>query len=271
MESLIIGEVLRMFRRSRASVVPIVVCALACLWSPPAPEARGSANQGQSNPSPREIVDRFIERSGGRLAFKAVRSMQVTGSFTVTGQQLRGDVELIAERPDRLLTRINMAGIGRMEEGFDGKVGWSIDPLRGPSLVSGRALEERSDAAWFDGVLYEPDHIQELTLVGREDFDKRPVYRVRSVSKRGTETFHLFDVESGLRIGTEARRDMPIGIVPATTFYREYRRYGLLLYPSTVVQRALGQEQVFRFTNYQFNTVPVNAFDLPAPIRALIK
>lgn len=260
-----------MFRRIPAGLVPVAVCALAGLWGAPAPEARGSAAQNTGNPSAREIVDRFIERSGGRLAFKAVRSVQVTGSFTLTGQQLRGDVELLAARPDRLLTRINMTGLGRMEEGFDGTVGWSIDPLRGPSLVTGRALAERTDAAWFDGVLYEPDHIAELTLVGREDFDKRPVYRVRSVSKRGTETFHLFDVDSGLRIGTEARRDMPIGIVPATTFYREYRRYGLLLYPSTVVQRALGQEQIFRFTNYRFDTVPGNAFDLPAPIRALIK
>jgi hypothetical protein len=261
-----------MFRRYRACLVPVVVCAATVLWrtgDSQAAQAPSAAVQG--NPTAREIVDRFIERAGGRLAFKSVRSMLVVGSFTVTGQALKGDVELLAARPNRLVTRINMLGLGRLEEGFDGKVGWSMDPLRGPSLVTGRALEERSDGAWFDGALYEPDHIKELTLVGREDFDKRPVYKIRSVSSRGTETFQFFDVETGFRIGTEARRETPMGIVPATTIYRQYERFGLLLFPSTVVQRALGLEQVFKFSNYQFNTVPANAFDLPVPIRALIK
>jgi hypothetical protein len=260
-----------MFRRSRACLVPVVVCAAAVLWWTGDPRAQAPERAAQGNPTAREIVDRFIELAGGRLAFKSVRSMQVVGSFTITGQALKGDVELVAARPNRLVTRINMIGLGRLEEGFDGKIGWSIDPLRGPSLVTGRALEERSDAAWFDGALYEPDHIKELTLVGREDFDKRPAYRIRSVSSRGTETFQFFDVETGFRIGTEARREMSIGIVPATTFYREYKRFGLLLFPAVVVQRALGQEQVLRFSNYQFNTVPANAFDLPVTIKALIK
>jgi hypothetical protein len=271
MERLIIGEELRMFRRSRACLVPVVVCTVAALWWSGDPRAQVPARATQGNPTAREIVDRFIELAGGRLTFKSVRSMQVVGSFAITGQALKGEVELVAARPNRLVTRINMIGIGRVEEGFDGKIGWSIDPMRGPSLVTGRALEERSDAAWFDGALYEPDHIKELTLVGREDFDKRPAYRIRSVSSRGTETFQFFDVETGFRIGTEARREMSIGIVPATTFYREYQRFGLLLFPAVVVQRALGQEQVLRFSNYQFNTVPENAFDLPVPIKALIK
>ncbi len=78
-------------------------------------------------------------------------------------------------------------------------------------------------------------------------------------------------METGYRIGTEARREMPMGIVPATTFYREYQRFGLPGFGSVVVQRALGLEQVFKFTDYRFNAVPANAFDLPAPIKALIK
>lgn len=261
-----------MFRHRRAHLVPVAVCvAIVTAWTIGPTAAQAPAQSVPGNPSARDIVNRFIEQAGGRLSFKAVRSMHVVGTFTVTGQALKGELEMLAARPNRLVTRINMTGLGRLEEGFDGRIGWSMDPLRGPSLVSGRALEERSDGAWFDGALYEPDHIKELTLVGREEFDKRPVYRIRTVSMRGTEGFQFFDVETGFRIGAEARREMVMGIVPSTTVYREYKRFGLLMFPSVIVQRALGQEQVFRLSNYQFNTVPETAFELPAQIRALIK
>src|SRR5690242_10881620 len=72
-------------------------------------------------PSAREIVDRYVEAIGGTVAFKAVSSMKALGTFKITGQAMSGSLEMMAARPSKLLTRITIAGIGPVEEGYDGK------------------------------------------------------------------------------------------------------------------------------------------------------
>ena len=51
---------------------------------------------------------------------------------------------------------------------------------------------------------------------------------------------------------------------------KEYQKFGAVLMPTRVVQRVLGQEHVFAFTSYEFDSVPANTFDLPPTIKALI-
>ena len=91
------------------------------------------------------------------------------------------------------------------------------------------------------------------------------------MSLRGTEQFELFDEKTGLQAGVEATRETPLGIIPTVTMFRDYQKFGQLTFPSKVVQRIMGQEQVFTFTLYEFNSVPPSVFELPAPIKALIK
>ena len=262
-----------MVRRYPPGLVRIAIAlaaAAAIVW-PAGLAARQAAQSAQALPSAREIVDRYVQETGGTLAFKAISSMRARGTFTITGQSMSGELEMMAARPNKMLTRINITGIGPVEEGFDGKVGWSIDPFRGPALVTGRGLNERADEAWFDAPLHGTDYVKAMTVVGKEDFDSRQVYRVKVVSVRGTEQFELFDATTGLQAGIEATRDTPFGNVPTTTIFRDYQRFGQLTFPARVIQRILGQEQIFVFKTYEFDTVPPATFDLPPAIKALIK
>ena len=259
-----------MVRRYSSSLVRIASCLLlvGVLW-PDGLVAR--QEKAPALPSARELVDRFVKATGGTAAFKSISSMRARGTFTVTGQQHSGEVEMMAARPNKLLTRITITGLGKIEEGFDGKVGWSLDPFRGPALVTGRGLEERADEAWFDAPLHGTEHVKEMTVVGREEMAGRPVYRLKVVTRRGSDQFEFFDADTGLQIGMEATRDTPFGSVPTTTIYRDYQRFGLLTFPAKVIHRVLGQEQVFSFSLYEFNVVPPSTFELPPAIKALVK
>ena len=256
-------------RYARDLVRPLLLLsAIALTWSSglfaeQAPQA--------ALPAARDIINKYIEATGGSAAFKSVSSMRAKGVFTITGQQISGELEMMAARPNKLLTRITITAIGLAEEGYDGKVGWSIDPFRGPALITGRGLDERADEAWFDAPLHGSDLVKEMTVMGKEDFDGRQAYRVKVVSLRGTEQFELFDEKTGLQVGVEATRETPLGIIPTVTMFRDYQRFGQLTFPSKVVQRIMGQEQVFTFTLYEFNSVEPSVFELPPPIKALIK
>lgn len=262
-----------MVRRYAPALVRVgsMIAAVILTW-PSGLTARQATPAAQAPlPAAREIIDRYVKATGGTIAFKGISSMRAKGVFTITGQSLSGQLDMMAARPNKLLTRITIDAIGTMEEGFDGKVAWSIDPFRGPALTTGRGLTERADEAWFDALLHGSDHVKEMVVVGKEDFDGRPCYRLKVVSLRGTEQFELFDAATGLQAGFEATRDTPFGLVPTTTFYREYQRFGQLTFPSRVVQKILGQEQVLHFTTYEYDSVPPATFDLPAVIKALIK
>ena len=117
-------------------------CALAVVLV--ATQGAVPATQAQKLPTAREIVDRFVKASGGEAAFKAMKSMHVKGTFSIVGQSLTGTLEMLAARPNKALMRVSIAPIGTIEEGFDGKVGWSIDPIQGPSLMTDRQLSERA-------------------------------------------------------------------------------------------------------------------------------
>jgi hypothetical protein len=94
---------------------------------------------------------------------------------------LSGPLTISASRPNKLLTRVEVPGLGLIENGFDGKIGWSIDPQAGPALTKGQQLLEIMDDARFDGTLHGPEHVKSATTVERTTFDKRPAIKVHVV------------------------------------------------------------------------------------------
>ena len=130
---------------------------------------------------------------------------------------------------------------------------WSIDPLAGPSLLTGRALSEIAEDAWFDGTLHASDRVKELTTVAQVEFDKRPAYQVKVVHMSGVEQMEYYDVETGLQIGSESQRETPMGVLPMKGMLREYQKFGGLKQPTVLVQSTMGIEQVLRITSYEYN------------------
>ena len=257
-----------MFRRHGRGFVraSLAIAAIALASEQPRPAIAQAAL-----PSGRDIVTRHLEAMGGEAAFKAVTSIHARGKLVFTAQQISGDIELFSARPNKQLLRGNIAGFGSTETGYDGTIGWSIEPVSGATLLTGRQLLELADDAVFDSPLYPPTLVKSLTVIGREEFDGRQAHRVRVVFVSSSEQFEFFDVETGLQIGSEARRETPMGVLPMTTIAREHKSFGALKLPSVLVQKALGFEQVVTMTSYEFNTVPPEAFAVPPRIKALIK
>lgn len=249
-------------------LVASVALIAAGLTLAPVVEPTAAARQ-DALPSGREIVARYVKAIGGERALAAVKSMRLRGRLEIPSQNLAGDLEVLTARPAKQVYRVTVPNIGRIENGYDGTVGWTVSPLAGPELLAGRQLTEAADDAWFDGPLHAPGHVRELTTIGRTDFDGKPAYKVRVVFNSGSEQIEYFDTNTGLQIGSEAARAMPQGVVQSVSILRDYRRFGPLLHASTLVQRALGFEQVVTIRSCEYNVVPTSAFTPPAEVQAL--
>jgi outer membrane lipoprotein-sorting protein len=255
-----------MKRRARLSFVAI--CALAAAWLAVAPVVGA---QEAALPEARTIVARHVEAVGGAAAFKAIKSVRAKGTFELTAQGLTGAMDVVSARPGKMRVTVEIPGVGRIESCYDGKIGWEIDPAQGPVLLTGRRLSEMADDAWFDSTLHEPDFVRSMTTVGREEFDRRPAYKVKVVFVSGNEQHEFFDAETGFQLGYEASRVTPMGPVPITAVMRDYKKFGAVQQPATLLQRTLGLEQIVRLETVEFNTVPDNAFEPPPAIKALIR
>ena len=258
-----------MFRRSRkqrslalaASLVAVSVFA----------SGQTGATAQAPLPTGKDIIARHLEAIGGEAAWKALKSMRATGTFSLPAQAMSGTLDLMSARPALMRLRVTLEGIGKIESGFSGKVGWTIDPISGPAVLSGRELTEMADDSSFDAVLYGPEFIKEFVPVAREEFGRTPAIKVKVTLQSGTEQFEYFDAVTGLLLGFEGSRATPMGNVPTTEILANYKPFGKVKLPTTIRQRALGFETEISIAAVEFDTVPADAFDLPPVIKALIK
>ncbi len=257
-----------MFRRSSTHRSFALAAALAMV----SVFASGQTGAQQAPlPTGKDVIARHIEAIGGEAAWKAIKSMRATGTFTLPAQGVNGSLDLMTARPALMRLRVTLEGIGKIESGYNGKVGWTIDPISGPAVLSGRELIEMADDSSFEAILYGPEFIKEFVPVARENFGLTPAIKVKVTLQSGTEQFEYFDATTGLYLGFEGNRATPMGNVPTTEILANYKTFGKVKLPTVIKQRALGFETEISVTEVEFDTVPADAFDLPAVIKALIK
>jgi hypothetical protein len=233
-----------------------------------------TALSGQTSaalPAARTIIDRHIKEIGGRAAVLAQTSTHAMGTVSLPAAGLTGKLEAFHAKPDKFVQRMSLPGIGDIEEGFDGKVGWSISPLTGPTLLDGKQLEQRKFDADFYEDLKATDRYASITTVEKTTFEGRPVYKIRLLKKAGEEDLELYDAETGLKVGAISTRDSPMGPMQTTTAWSDYKKFGSLLQPATTKVSVMSTQMILSITGVEYGTVDPSVFAVPAQIKALIK
>ncbi len=234
------------------------------------PASMGAA-QTASLPPARAVIDKFVAAIGGADAVRKYKSRRAVGTFSVPAQGISGTLEVLAAAPDSQLLRISVSGLGEIQQGFDGRVAWLIDPMTGPRVLEGAAYSQMQMDADFYGDLHDAKHYTKIETVGREVFEGTPAYKVRLIRPSGEEDFEYFAVETGLLVGNSVTRMSPMGPIPVVFVFGEYKNFGGVLLATRIVQRVMGVEQIMTVSAVEHDKVDAAAFALPAPIKALVK
>jgi hypothetical protein len=222
-------------------------------------------------PPAREIIDRHIKEIGGRAVILSLTSFYATGTVSMPAAGVTGTVEAFHAKPNKFVQRVTLTGIGSLEEGFDGTIGWSLSPLTGPTLLSGKQLEQRTFDAEFFQELKADDRYRSITTVEKTTFEGRPVYKIRLTKKNGDEALEFYDVETGLKAGSISTRETPMGPLQETTVATDYRKFGVLLHPATTKVSVMGTQMIVAIVGVEYGKVDPAVFNPPAQIKALIK
>lgn len=222
-------------------------------------------------PPAQSIIDRHIEAIGGRDALKSHNSITVKGSMSIPANGMTGSIEVFAARPNKVLVKTTLAGVGDVSEGFDGKVAWSINPMTGPMLATGEELAQKAIDADFEGALGVASKYDAIKTLEKTTFEGRPVYKVALTRKTGGDDIEFYDVETGLKAGGTVDRKNPMGTISVTSSLSDYKKFGDILHPMTMTQTMTGVQVITTFTSIDYDKVDSAVFELPAQIKALVK
>ena len=157
-----VDSVLR--RISIASVV-LVASAAAAFAQASAPSTQPSSKaSAPATASADQILDKYIQASGGRAAWQKLHSRVSKGTVDVPAASASGTLEVLEKAPDRVLITVTIAG-AVFTQGFDGSVGWSNDPQNGLREQTGSELAETRRA----GLGLGRDSVGERELPGSVD------------------------------------------------------------------------------------------------------
>jgi len=87
---------------------------------------------------PEAILDKYVEVTGGRAAYEKIQTEMATGTLEITSIGLSGTLTVYQAAPDKAYTAIEFAGgVGKAEEGSNGKVAWAINGMQGARIKEG--------------------------------------------------------------------------------------------------------------------------------------
>jgi hypothetical protein len=251
--------------------LPVLALALGglLLLHPSAPAQDNAAANAGDLPPAREIIDRFIEKLGGEEAIRKHTSTWSRGTFGMPAMGLEGTLVVHQAAPDKMLVHVNLPGVGEIKTGYDGKVGWEINPMTGPRLIQGAQLEQTRADYDFYGLLHDAEKFESMETVERTTFEGQPAYKIKLVRKSGVTDYEFFHTDTGLQIGSIVTRDQPTGRMEVTNIISDYEKFGGQLLPTRIVQKLLGMQQEMKLTEVEFDKVDPTVFELPPEIKAL--
>lgn len=229
-----------------------------------------AAAAAQQLPPAKQLIDRYVQATGGRDAYMKHSSRTSEIEIEMPAMGMKMGMRMVQAAPNRMLTQAEMpGGMGTMRSGYDGTVGWQVNPMAGPALMSGAELEQAVQQAEFYSTLNYDKLYSTIETVERTEMGGRPCYRVKLVTRSGREAWQCFDTETGLMVATGGKQESQMGTIDVTTLLSDYKEFDGIRMPTRASAQMMGQQMVTTVKSVSHAPVDAAAFALPPEIQAL--
>lgn len=218
-----------------------------------------------------QILDRYVEATGGRARYEKLQSQASTAVIEVQGKNIKSRVEMYQATGGRSYVASELPGAGKMEQGTADGIAWEKSVIRGPRIKSGAelasALREADLRSRIDWRRYYP----KVELAGTEIVDVSDCYKVVLTPAEGKPETRYFDRNTGLLVKSSRTVSTQMGEIPAETRFSDYRKVDGILTPFRLEQKLLNMVQVTTIEKLSYDTeISPEKFALPDEIKALV-
>jgi hypothetical protein len=217
-----------------------------------APEAN-TAKATAAEPTVDQILDKYVQAIGGRQAVEKITSRVTKGTFEVTTMGLKGDIEIYAKAPNKTLTIQNLSGVGVIRDGYDGKIGWSENPMMGLREKDGAELAAIARISDIHASIKTRQIYSKLELKGKEKVGNRETYVIVATPAEGSPVKMYFDTQTGLMARIDTELETPQGKFQIDTTLDDYREVDGVKMAFTMRQESPMGSAVIKLTEVKHN------------------
>jgi len=223
-------------------------------------------------PKGETLLDKYIEATGGKAAYARIHSDMTTGTMEFKAMGLKGKITTYAAEPDKKYSEVVLDGIGKMQEGSNGEVAWSLSAMQGPRVKDGDEKAETLLQAKFNSDLNWRDLYKTAETVGLETVEGKECYKVVLTPKAGNPSTRWYDKETNLLVKMSMTSKSAMGDIQADTAVSDYRKEGDVLAPHKMIVKAGPMELVATVDSVQHNPeIAKDRFEIPGEVKALLQ
>jgi hypothetical protein len=235
--------------------------------------AAALAASAQEKPTAEQILDRFVQVTGGQEAYAKVRSEVTSETVELKAQGIKGKLATYRLASGESYMAMEIEGAGKIEQGITGGVSWENSAMTGPRVRTGEEKSISIRAALIDRDSQWRNHFSKTEFTGEETVEGVVCYKLVLTPKEGSRTeTRFYEKESGLLKRTTMVMPTQMGDLPITVTLSGYKDFGGFKRPSLNVTSMAGTEIVMTTSAVEYNTeIPADRFAIPAAVKALIE
>lgn len=189
-----------------------------------------------------ELIKKNLDAHGGIQKLKAIKSIRATGKISQQGLEI--PLTIIQKRPAFFRTEVTFQGKTQLAA-YDGETGWKIDPFQGtsePEKIAGDDLKDMQEQSDMDGGFVDyKDKGHTVELLGKEDMEGTPVYKLKLTLKSGSVRTIYLDAENYLELRVTAKRKTPGGELEVDQYLGNYKSIGGIVSAFSIETKVKGQ------------------------------
>lgn len=260
------------FRFSRLTIMVLLAAGLSPLaWaqsdSPDPEPADDAAGEQNVLPFADQIIAAYVEALGGEGAITSHSTIHATGTVEDIVKGRTGALDYRNGTGNRMFMKVEFPD-ETLAAGCDGEISWTINPTLGP-IIFGPPSERNAFNFDLHRAVHYDRHFESMESVARVTFDGKPCYKVRIFDREGRGFHQYFDVETGLKAGTERVTRLEKGDITEAEIFRSWKEFDGVKVPTRTFTRISGQGrndeliQVVNYNTVEFDSLTDEDFALP--------
>jgi hypothetical protein len=221
----------------RGSTKPVGIPAIGQALFDDTTRAKPGENVADVLPAVEEILNKYVEASGGKRALEGIQTRVVEASLIrpkvliPSGKPVA--LEIYQKAPNKLLAVITAADGSVTYQGYNGKVGWVKTPTLQREMTGAELAQIKQQADLYKELNLK-DQFSALKVVGKQKIGERDAYVAEGITSSGKTEKLFFDTETGLLVRRYLLNKTILGFDPVQTDFLDYREVNGVKLPFTI-------------------------------------
>lgn len=196
------------------------------------------------------IVENYLSAIGGKEEVKKINTIAADASMAFGARTFTG--RYLQMNPNKNMLELKMGAITVLKSVFDGTKGYL---QQGPSKneLNAEEIQEQLDDR---GVIPQLHYITpefKAEYLGSGSFNNENTYRLKVTLPSGRTTVQQYSAKSGLLLQEETTSKQNGADVPVTVEYKNYQKFGAVMYYTEITRNFGGTELTMNLSNIKFN------------------